>query len=281
MLVKPQVLNEVISMLRKIFYSSLLPCLILSTATTCFAEGPKAIYNAQDAQLSGSKVIFEYKPESLYEIDCMTGRITDICLKPGESLTHIAAGDTVQWAIDNTTVNNVTHVYIKPIKDDISTNLIINTTTHSYRLILNATDRYTPIVDWHFTDEEKASKTALIKSMELKNSKASGLYNKGIPVKKHILNFNYSLKNKQAIPDTFLPVAIFDDGIHTYIRMPESNRYDLPVLYLVDTDNKMTIVNYRVKGNMFIADRTFTKGRLLFAKNVSVDFVPTKKKAGI
>ena len=46
--------------------------------------------------------------------------------------------------------------------------------------------------------------------------------------------------------------------------MPQSNKYDLPVLYNVDYENKMTLVNYRIKNGYIIADRVFRKARLCY-----------------
>ena len=64
-----------------------------------FAAEPKAIYRIDDAELVASQLNYEYYPESLYNVDCQVGYITDIVLKPGDNVTHIAAGDTAQWML--------------------------------------------------------------------------------------------------------------------------------------------------------------------------------------
>lgn len=48
----------------------------------------------------------------------------------------------------------------------------------------------------------------------------------------------------------------------------------MPVLYNVEHDGKLTLVNYRVKGSMMIADRCFKHARLSFGSDSSVDIVP-------
>ncbi len=133
--------------------------LIVSHFSFAFAEEyqgyeVKAKYTYDDADISGSQLTFEYLPQSLYEINCKTGHITDIVLKQGETIQYIGAGDTAQWMVDNTVVDGTAHVYVKPKLTDITTNLIINTEYHSYRLVLTSTDVYHPIVRWDFTKED-------------------------------------------------------------------------------------------------------------------------------
>ena len=60
-----------------------LTALLAAIQISCYAESPKAVYTLPDAVTIGSVYNFEYKPESLYEINCKAGYITDIALKPG------------------------------------------------------------------------------------------------------------------------------------------------------------------------------------------------------
>ena len=84
--------------------------------------------------------------------------------------------------------------------------------------------------------------------------------------------------------DTALfPLKVFDDGTRTYIQMPKSNKYDLPVLYNVENidKEKLTLVNYRIHGAYFIADRVFTHARLYYSSSVYVDLYPKKEDSGL
>lgn len=240
------------------------------------ATEPKAIYRMDDADLVASQLNYEYYPESLYNINCQVGYITDISLKPGDVVTHIAAGDTAQWMVDSATIGNITHVYVKPLVKDIDTNFIITTNKHVYRLVLNSSDFYIPIVKWNFSKED-AEVAAAIKQAKANRDESVSSSEKQTIVKIRDYNYAYEIKKKKNIEPEFCPTAIYDDGIRTYIRMPKSNKYDLPVLYTVDRENKMTLVNYRVNGNVFIADRCFTHARLVFGKKMSLDFIPMKK----
>ncbi len=241
-----------------------------------FAAEQKAMYRIDDADLVASQLNYEYYPESLYSVDCQVGYITDIVLKPGDSVTHIAAGDTAQWMVDSATIGSTTHIYVKPLVKDVDTNFIITTNKHVYRLVLTSSDFYIPIVKWNFSKEDAEVAAALKKAKENReqnnDNKAKLTF-----AKKRLNNYAYEIKRKKNIEPEFYPIAIYDDGVRTYIKMPKTNKYDLPVLYTVDRENKMTLVNYRVKDNLYIADRCFTHARLVFGKKMSLDFIPLKK----
>lgn len=234
----------------------------------------KAKYTYDDANISGSQLTFEYVPQSLYEVNCKIGHITDIILKQGETIQYIGAGDTAQWMVDNTVVDGTAHVYVKPKLTDITTNLIVNTEYHSYRLVLTSTDTYHPIVKWNFAKEDAA---IFEENERSKYGKAKGDGSiRPNDFKK--LNFNYKLDRHKNMEAHFLPVSIYDDGIHTYIKMQQNNKYDLPVVYSVSQNNELSLVNYRVLGNLFVIDRVFEHGRIFYTRKASVDFLTSKNK---
>ncbi len=73
--------------------------------------------------------------------------------------------------------------------------------------------------------------------------------------------FNYRLKGGDA---AIRPVRVFDDGKKTYIQISEAakNR-EAPVLVVIGPDGKQDMVNYRVKGDMYIVDRLFDRAQLV------------------
>ena len=59
------------------------------------------------------------------------------------------------------------------------------------------------------------------------------------------------------------PVHVMDDGVKTYIQMPqEAIPRELPVL-VVKTAAGSEMVNYRVKDNIYVVDRLFDRAALL------------------
>src|SRR3546814_12696151 len=80
------------------------------------------------------------------------GQITNIALEPGEQLTGagpIAAGDPARWIIGDTTsgAGNTArvHLLVKPTREDIATNLVINTDRSTY--LVEPRSGETPYID--------------------------------------------------------------------------------------------------------------------------------------
>jgi P-type conjugative transfer protein TrbG len=255
-------------------YLAILAFALCFLSGNVLANDAKAVYQLTDGQAIASKTLYEYKPDSQYIVNAKLGNITDISLHPGEEITYIAAGETARWMLDKSVVANVAHVYIKPLAEGISTNLIINTHNRSYRLILNSTSTYTPVVAWEYLDEY----TARIARKQNQNTSLKADSTAEKILRSRISKRYYKFKPKGKLAKNYVPTSVWDDGIRTYIEMPEENRYDLPVLYNVEPDdNKLSLVNYRVKGKFFVADRVFNKARLQYSKKSYVEIVHIKR----
>ncbi len=256
----------------------LLTALLSGACVMAHAEDQE-YYSVSDGTPHAAQTTYEFKPDSLFEVHTKRGYIVDIKLKPGETITYMAAGDTTRWLIDQSTVAGITHVYIKPLEKNIMTNMVINTSTHSYRLLIDEGNGFTPIVQFSFPQEDMQK--ALLKNPVLSKEEKefSDIYmtkqKSGRRVLKKI-NKNYEIKKHGKFGDDMLPTEIFDDGVRTYYKMPKSNKYDLPTLYLVEDGNKLSLVNYRVRGQYFIADRVFEKARLKYSSTRYIDIVPKK-----
>ena len=259
----------------------LIMCCCLSTS---FAAD-KSTYETSDGNCTAAKVVYEYKPDSLFRVNVQMGYVTDIALKPGESVTYLGAGDTKRWLIDQSAVGSTTHIYIKPLAKNIATNTIINTNQRTYRLYLvSVSSNYTPIVEFSFPDEN--FRKMLAKPLPWKNKEEKLFYDiytekskDGTYAMKKI-NRKYKVKKHGKLEKSLYPQEIFDDGTRTYILMPQSNKYDLPVLYNVDYDKKMTLVNYRIKNGYIIADRVFRQGRLCYTPKTYLDILPSDEIYG-
>ena len=184
--------------------------LLLTLMVSSHSYAQKPVYALDDAVKVGSRVTYKYLPDSQFHVNTKMGFITDIELKPGETITYIAGGDTSRWLIDKAVVANVQHVYIKPIEKDIKTNVIVNTNLHSYRLEVSSGDNYDPLVTFDFDDNKSYGGSG----MSLKELRANRLSVSG---KK---NFDYRIKAKKNADVSLMPAEIFDDGVKTYIRMP-------------------------------------------------------------
>ena len=267
---------------RKMFIAAAIAVSMYSSSLVALAE-QKAFYTVEDAYVSASKISYDYNEGSVYQVYSQLGHITDITLHPNEKLVGVLAGDTDRWIIETANVDNTGHVYVKPKFADISTNFIINTDKRSYRLAVSSADIYNPVVSWDYPEEvyRKLASTEVYQNREEKEFLDIFTEKIGDRYIAKTMNYSYETKGSKKADAALVPLKVFDDGIRTYIQMPTSNKYDLPVLYNVEDINKgkLTLVNYRVHGAYFIADRVFTHARLHYSSNVYVDIYPKKVEA--
>lgn len=250
--------------------------------TPVFAQ--EAIYAVADGKLNASELTYDFYDDSLYCVNVKVGHVTDIILHQGENFISAIGGDTKQWMIDKARVGNVTHIYIKPLVNSARTDIIINTDKRSYHFLVTATDYYNPIVSFNFPEEVAAQKKAEIQKLNEPTKQEKEFMtifteSKNGEVILKDMNYKYKVKaNNKKLAEDICPKKVFDDGIRTYIEMPQ-NRYDLPVLYNVDVlDNeKLTLVNYRIKGKYYIADRVFNHARLQYTSKLYVDIYPAEE----
>lgn len=217
--------------------------------------GPKQeVSYTQDAinAQGNSTMVFSYAPNQLYKVYCRVGYLTDLAFKSGEKITFVGGGDTSAWMIDTAEIDGNPHLYIKPIQENSTTNLIVNTTKHSYQIIANAGDWYNPMVRWSYSSEEQLASKLQAKADE---KIYSGSFDVSSPER---LNFSYEIKGDRE----WKPSMVFDDGKKTYIKFDRmSNK--IPILFIKEENRKeVSLVNYKVKDNYFIVDKVFKEAQL-------------------
>jgi len=199
-------------------------------------------------------VQYAYEPGTLYQVYAEPMRITDIALEPGEKmLGQPASGDVVRWllALGKSMEHGVEqwHVYVKPTRPDLETNLAINTDRRSYLLELHSyADTYMAAVVWHYPEDELArlqTQASDLAAEERASAPVVGLDS---------LNFNYTIQVIEGSP-TWTPLQAFDDGRRTFVRFPPAMRVrEAPALFVL-RDKETELVNYRVKGDTYVIDR--------------------------
>jgi type IV secretion system protein VirB9 len=88
--------------------------------------------------------VYPFAEGTLYQLYGAPEQVTDIALQPGETLTSVAAGDTVRWVIGDTVSGageaEQVHVLVKPFAPDLASNLVILTDRRTYHLSLTSTE---------------------------------------------------------------------------------------------------------------------------------------------
>ncbi len=206
-------------------------------------------------------VQYAYEPGTLYQVYAQPMRITDIALEPGEKIIgEPASGDVVRWilALGKSMQSGVEqwHVYLKPTRPDLATNLAINTDRRSYLLELHSYEAtFMAAIVWHYPEDELARLQAQAAELAGQQKTASPVV--GVDA----LNFDYTIQVVKGKP-VWTPVQVFDDGRRTFVRFPSAMVLrEAPALFVL-RDSETQLVNYRVKNDTYVIDRLIDAAEL-------------------
>ena len=223
--------------------------LVIEMTSALATQSPRKVH------VSGSKTIFNYKDTAIYEVTAAVDHVTDIQLKAAETLTTLpTAGDTVRWSVgvmkSGQIPNEITHLIIKPLDENIETNLVVTTDQHVYQLRLKSGNFHMPVVSWNYPEDYEEKLKQVIKRDEVQEA----------TVRPEDLRFTYEIDGEDY---SWKPIRVFDDGLKTFIQMPKGMRVtDAPAMFLLEDDSEPILVNYRVKGDYYIVDRLFEHAEL-------------------
>lgn len=197
---------------------------------------------------------------------CKPLRVCVLQLEEGEEIIDPPrCGDTAQWEISPSKPDDrrQPHIYIKPLDSGLTTNLVVVTDRRTYVVALKSrNDKYTPMVSFRYPENEaRAWREHLAEQARLEQQKQQDNQFKsgGQSFNAEDLDFEYIIKGDAK----WKPLRVFNDGVKTYLKMPEVMKmYEAPVLLAVN-DGKEALVNYRLHGDMFIVDQLFDKAVLL------------------
>jgi type IV secretion system protein VirB9 len=202
--------------------------------------------------------IYPFSEGSLYRIYASPERITDITLQPGEGLVAVAAGDTARWVIGDTTSGSGeakrTHILVKPFSTALATNLVITTDRRTYHLSLTSTSGPAmAALSWTYPQDQLIALRREADAAERAAPVATGLAIEQ-------LHFNYAISGDDP---AWRPLRAFDDGRQTFIEFPASIGVgEAPPLFVLDTNGKAALVNYRMQGRFYVVDRIFDAAEL-------------------
>jgi len=208
--------------------------------------------------------IYPFSENALYRLYAAPQQVSDIALQPGETLSAISAGDTVRWAVGDTSSGSgegkQVHVLVKPFAANLKTNLVILTDRRTYHLELQSTDRVSmAAVSWSYPDDGLiADKSGEASAPAMPVDVDSGI------ALAH-LKFRYAITGDDP---PWKPLRAFDDGHKVYIEFPDRiDQGEAPPLFVVGPDGNSELVNYRVRGNYYIVDRLFGAAELMLGED--------------
>ena len=152
-------------------------------------------------------------------------------------------------------------IVIKPKQPGLDTNLLVTTDRRAYylRLISKQEDYIARVAFAYPEDESMKWKLHLAEQEQRRKEELEAV--KVAPVESlDSLYFDYRIVGGD---ENMRPVRVVDDGKKTFIQMtPNAANREAPVLVVVGPDGP-EMVNYRVKGDMYVVDRLFERGALI------------------
>jgi type IV secretion system protein VirB9 len=203
--------------------------------------------------------VYPYTKGALYQLYAAVNQVTDVALEPGEKLVSVSAGDTVRWVVGDTSSgegkDTQVHILVKPVGADLETNLVITTDRRTYHLEMRSSQAtYMASVSWTYPGSELVS---LRKQRAEFDAATTAVTDVG--VKLNELRFRYRIEGDAP----WKPTQVFDDGAKVYIQFPPGlAQSEAPPLFVIGPDGKPALVNYRVRGTIYIVDRLFAAAEL-------------------
>ena len=229
-------------------------------------ESQKVATQSPENYKSGT-FFYQFNEDFVYEVYAQPYHLTDIALQPGEVVigTPLLSEDESVWELtagvgrDPNTGEDVQHLFVKPTysKQDSSMVIITDRRVYHFRLKSFSTThmamvKFTYPLErnvWAKKVDDKAGRT--IENGYLRTSNPE------------LLSFDYKIKYSKFKKPEFLPERVYDDGQRTYIQVNDIVlQKQLPVLF----NEKNEIVNYTVKGNVFVIPRLINKVTLRLGK---------------
>jgi type IV secretion system protein VirB9 len=212
--------------------------------------------------------VFVWRDGAVYRLQAHVGRVTDIALEPGETLSArgaVAAGDTARWIIGDSESGRgaarQAHVLVKPVAPGLETNLVIATDRRTYHLELSSGGKaWISSAAWRYPAGALialSGRPAAAADAPAASKAAPPATPAGVDLAR--LSFAYSIEGEAP----WKPVRVFDDGRRTAIDFPKSIAAgEMPPLFVTGPSGAPELVNYRVVGRRMIVDRIFRAAEL-------------------
>lgn len=217
--------------------------------------------------------------------------ISIVELEPGETMTsEPAIGDSVRWELlpgsSGKGASLQPLIMLKPHLSGLDTNLVVTTDKRTYYLrVVSRESEYMARIGFSYKEDEDAKWARFVADQQKAKAERETAQVVTPMVGDAIdkLNFDYDLKGGNAV---VRPLRVMDDGAKTYITMPEAVLHqDLPALVVenpkIKGEKGQEIVNYRVKGNLYIVDRIFDRAALVIGSGKAVTKVEIQRRAAL
>lgn len=200
-------------------------------------------------------VTFKFDPDKSYLILTRPKSMTHVQLRPDEKIITVGAGDTANFIF--TVTANKSNLLVRPKYPDMETSLTLITTERSYPIMIRSTDpeggKWHQRVSWIVEEgliDDSAAPVAPMAARATQEPLPDAIAAVPSALAIDRLNFDYAVEGDAP----FKPVQVFDDGKHTYLRLPDALEM-LPALFAV-VEGEAQLLNYTVKNKFLVVQGT-------------------------
>jgi conjugal transfer protein trbG/virB9/cagX len=236
------------------------------------------IITGKQEAVKRTSTIFNYAEDNVYEIYTKADFITTIKLEADEDILYIVGGNTEAFLIDQTRggKDGSSLVYIKPLFEDLDTNIVITTDKRVYFFYVKTSKTiFNSMVRFQYPYEREIVAYANEIALNKINNPAPAEVKKNetLPnismIGNEKIDLKYNIKSNNAIA----PDLVYNNGLKTYVRLKKGIQ-EMPILEVIGADGKVETVNMRVDERdgykFFIIDKIVNKGQLKLGKETAV-----------
>ena len=236
------------------------------------------IITGKQEAVKRTSTIFNYAEDNVYEIYTKADFITTIKLEADEDILYKVGGNTEAFLIDQTRggKDGSSLVYIKPLFEDLDTNIVITTDKRVYFFYVKTSKTiFNSMVRFQYPYEREIVAYANEIALNKINNPAPAEVKKNetLPnismIGNEKIDLKYNIKSNNAIA----PDLVYNNGLKTYVRLKKGIQ-EMPILEVIGADGKVETVNMRVDERdgykFFIIDKIVNKGQLKLGKETAV-----------
>lgn len=190
--------------------------------------------------------VISYHPNDIIRYTGHYEYLSSIVFEESEEIKTIYMGNSTLWDIQI----SGNRLFLKPIEEKADTNMTVISDKRIYQFELHATELDK---EKGMDDESLVFELRILFSGDTSSggvvthlSRGSSIPDLSEPEK---YNFNYTVSGTQ----TITPLKIFDDDEFTYFQFPHNNA-EVPAIFIVQSDSRESLVNYRVKGDYIVVE---------------------------
>lgn len=201
--------------------------------------------------------VMVYNPDDVFKFIGHYGYQSSIQFEEDEKVDTVSMGDSIAWQI----VPAGNRIFLKPMEKNATTNMTVLTNKREYQFELHARD-----VGEDGINDENMVFVVRFFYPESSNEGIMQLHNtlQGIDLSEpQKYNFDYTIAGAEFIA----PIKIFDDGEFTYFEFRDKNA-EVPGFFLVDSEGKEGIINYRTVGDYIVVERVASRFTLRNGRDV-------------